>query len=151
CALPIFILIVPEFSREHYPSRLYHYGNIRSAERTPVDSAQWTYATIEAIFDEVRERAGSNRTTYHIYGHSAGAQFVHRMLWMMPGARIDQAVAANAGWYTLPNERSNWSNGLGGTAAETPPAERIRAATARKVTILLGTADTSTTARDLPK
>jgi len=145
-----FILIVPEFSKEAYSSALYHYGNIR-VDRAPVDSAQWTYVTVEKIFDEVRARTGSNRTTYHIYGHSAGAQFVHRMLWMMPGARIDQAVAANAGWYTLPDGKVNWPNGIGGTAAQTSADDRIRAATSRRVTILLGTADTSTTASDLPK
>ena len=40
---------------------------------------------------------------YDIYGHSAGAQFVHRYLLMSDNPSVNRAVAANAGWYTFLN------------------------------------------------
>lgn len=145
-----FLLVVPEFSREHYPSsRHYHQGNIMEASGEPVDSARWSFVTVEAIFDEVRERSGSTRSRYSIYGHSAGSQFVHRMLLLMPEARIEEAFAANAGWYTFPTGEEEWPYGLGGVVTEEELRVRLRSALARRVTVLLGEADTVTNHRDL--
>lgn len=145
-----FLLIVPEFSSEQYPSsRHYHQGNIRESSGAAIDSTFWSFTTLEAIFDEVRERTGTNRTTYNIYGHSAGSQFVHRFLQMMPGARIAEAVAANAGWYTLPDGEEAWPYGLGGVSTEAQFDIRLRNALGTKVTVLLGERDTNTEDADL--
>ena len=40
---------------------------------------------------------------YDIWGHSAGAQLVHRLLTFKPDYKIKYAITANAGWYTLPD------------------------------------------------
>ena len=36
-----------------------------------------------------------------MFGHSAGAQILHRMVLFAPGSRADRIVAANSGFYTL--------------------------------------------------
>ena len=53
-------------------------------------------AAIEPLFDHARARFGMEADAYSIYGHSAGAQFVHRFLFHVPDARVARAVAANA-------------------------------------------------------
>src|SRR5271155_4121645 len=40
--------------------------------------------------------------TYYLYGHSAGGQFAHRLVLFMPNARYQRVVAANPGYYTMP-------------------------------------------------
>lgn len=61
------------------------------------------YFEIERLFDGVRALLGSSVCRYRIWGHSAGAQFVHRLLTFLPEARVASAVAANAGFYTMPS------------------------------------------------
>ena len=94
-----FILVVPEFSRRHYPEdNDYTFAGVAQKNRE-----QWGFMSIERLFDEIRDRDGLTAEKYTIYGHSAGGQFVHRMvLFMGSTARFDNAIAANSGWYSLP-------------------------------------------------
>ncbi len=63
---------------------------------------KYLYSEIEHLFEAVRQELGSSRCTYGIWGHSAGGQFVHRLVTFRPDARVDSAVAVNSGFYTLP-------------------------------------------------
>jgi poly(3-hydroxybutyrate) depolymerase len=145
-----FLLIAPEFSTKNYPgSAAYHHGNLVDRRGNAVDSARWTFTTVERIFDEVQRRTGSEQPMYRIYGHSAGSQFVHRMLLLMPGARVERAVVANAGWYTLPTGEEEYPYGLGAQLESPEWRVRLRAAFARDVSVLVGTADTAAADPDL--
>lgn len=95
------LLLCPRFSRRHYSRHAYHLGNV-VAESEALPPERWTFEVIEDLFDKIRAATGSTREHYDIYGHSAGAQFVHRLVLFCPHVRIGTAVAANAGWYTLP-------------------------------------------------
>jgi len=134
------LLLAPEFSAAQFPGRRgYNLGNVASKDgpvRVPKDNA---FAVIERIFDDASKRAGLATRRYRIYGHSAGAQFVHRMVLFQPQARIEIAVAANAGWYTMPDFAVDFPYGLKG-AAVTP--ENLRLAFAKKLVIALGDNDT---------
>src|SRR3546814_13949249 len=79
---------------------------MRDADRRPLERRFWTYRAVEAVYEAARAAAVPLATGYRLYGHSAGAQFVHRMVSFMPEARIEAAVAANAGCYTMPVPRS---------------------------------------------
>ena len=57
---------------------------------------------VEHLFDYVREKSGATQDTYLLDGHSAGAQFVQRLVTFLPEARYSRAVAANAGVYVMP-------------------------------------------------
>ena len=135
-----FIAVVPQFGRDDFPgSRGYNTGYFAEADGTPRPRARWSFAAIEPLFDDVRQRFGTAVTGYGIYGHSAGAQFVHRFVLFMPEARIEQAIAANAGWYTMPDMTTGFPYGLG----DAPVDEgALAAALGKPVTVLLGTADT---------
>lgn len=142
-----FIVIVPEFDAARFPGSLgYNTGFFTEADGTPRPRETWSFAAIEPLFDDVRQRFGTQVPRYTIYGHSAGAQFVHRYVMFMPEARIALAIAANAGWYTMPDPAQAFPYGLGDTSLD---AQTLKAALGKPLLILLGTADTDTTDPDL--
>jgi poly(3-hydroxybutyrate) depolymerase len=144
-----FIVVVPQFSREDFPgSRGYNTGYFSEEDGTPRPRALWSFAAIEPLFDDVRRRFGTSDARYDIYGHSAGAQFVHRYVLFMPEARIDTAIAANAGWYTMPDRGIAFPYGLGETPVD---AAGLTQALGKPLTVLLGTADTDRGDPDLRK
>jgi poly(3-hydroxybutyrate) depolymerase len=142
-----FVLLVPEFSRDEFPGDWnYNLGNMTTADGTRNPEAQWAYAAVEDIFDLVRRANGFARPRYDIYGHSAGGQFVHRLVLFKPDARYRVAVAANAGWYTMPDFGVAYPYGLG--ASGMAPA-RLAPAFARKLVVLLGDQDIDPAHRSL--
>jgi hypothetical protein len=97
------LLLAPEFSACHYPgTRAYTLGNLHRKAPHAGGQPFLNYRKIEHIFDAARARLRLNANAYMIYGHSAGAQFVHRLLLFVPDARVSLAICANAGWYTMP-------------------------------------------------
>jgi len=92
-----FLLLVPEFSEQAFPKETYQFGGVANP-----DHKQWTFTVIEDLFDLMCEKEGLRTQKYIIFGHSAGAQFVHRLMLFMPSPRVETAIAANAGNYTLP-------------------------------------------------
>jgi poly(3-hydroxybutyrate) depolymerase len=144
-----FIAVVPQFASSDFPGSLgYNTGYFTEADGAPRPRSRWSFAAIEPLFDDVRQRFGTQVERYSIYGHSAGAQFVHRYVLFMPEARIEQAIAANAGWYTMPDAEIAFPYGLGATPIG---AEGLRAALGKPLTVLLGTADTDRADPDLRK
>ena len=134
-----FILVVPAFDEERFPgARSYNLGNVFDESGKPVPREQRSFAALEPLFDTVRQMTGTQVTTYDLYGHSAGAQFVHRYLMYVPDARVDRAIAANAGWYTMPMRDVAFPYGLAGAGVD---EAALRRALQRPMTILLGTAD----------
>jgi poly(3-hydroxybutyrate) depolymerase len=136
-----FLLVLPEFSTGDFPgANGYSLGNVRDAQGRPQPRSSWSFEAIEAIFDDLRHRFGMTAEGYAIYGHAAGAQFVHRFLLHVPEARVTRAVAANAGWYTMPDFAVDWPYGLRGSAVG---EEQLRHALQAPLTILLGAENTS--------
>jgi len=144
-----FIAVVPQFGAADFPgSNGYNTGYFAEADGTPRPRDLWSFAAIEPLFDDVRERFSTGATRYSIYGHSAGAQFVHRFVLFMPEARIDRAIAANAGWYTMPDPATAFPYGLGAAPVD---EQALTATLGKRMTVLLGTADTDRDDPDLRK
>lgn len=136
-----FLLVVPEMSQAQFPGVAgYNFGNMVDREggaaRPP---ERWAWRAIEAVFDAVRLGTGSRRNGYALFGHSAGAQFVHRLVTYAENPRVEMAFAANAGWYTLPVFSEPFPYGLKGSPATD---ERVKANFAKPLVILLGDRDT---------
>ncbi len=128
------LLLAPEFSEKYYPgSKGFAQGNIS------LPKEKWTFSVIEHLFDHILETTGNTNGNYDIYGHSAGGQFVHRMVLFMPDARINRAVAANAGWYTLPYFSEKFPYGLKKTQVNDAS---LRLSFSINLVILLGDKDT---------
>ena len=135
-----FIAIVPEFSRRSFPtSREYNLGHIAERSATSLrNRAEWSFAAIEPLFDDVVTRLGGRQVGYTLYGHSAGSQFVHRFVLTQRDTRATRFLAANAGWYTLPTFALDYPFGLNGTDLGTADLER---ALGSDVVLLLGDRD----------
>ncbi len=130
------LIIAPEFTQREWPrAAKYNLGDV--AENA--DREKWTFSAIEHIFDEMRD----GQTDYKIFGHSAGGQFVHRMLLFRPDSRASVYMAANPGWYTMPEWRSDkavasFPFSLAGT--KVGEAE-VRRALSKRLVLLLGEND----------
>lgn len=139
------LILVPEFSKADFPkSWTYNLGNLARPFKTgkPVHfrpRKDWTYPIIDRIFDRVRAALSTRQTRFVLYGHSAGGQFVHRYLTFTGGAKVAFAIAANVGWYTLPDYDVPFPYGLGGTDL---PQSRMAEAFAKELVVLLGERDT---------
>jgi poly(3-hydroxybutyrate) depolymerase len=141
-----FLLICPEFSERDYPTRAYQQGNVIDESGHPLPKEKWTYCTIEQLFDFVKGVTYSSSAIYYIYGHSAGAQFVHRLVLLLPKARYARAIAANPGWYTMPNFSDRFPYGLSRTTATKTD---LTASLGRDFLLLLGEEDTKTNSENL--
>lgn len=140
------IVLAPEFDERRFPTRLFQFGGMQGRDRSA-----WTFSVIEELFAKVQEEEGLQTSSYMLFGHSAGAQFVHRFVLMMEQAHYSVAVAANAGSYTLPV--------YAGAGAEFSfpwsldeqhvPMAQLRAELARHLIIMLGEKDVATDARNL--
>jgi len=130
-----FLLVCPEFSNEKFPrSAWYNFGGLRQTD----DPRLRAFAVPDRVFDDVRRRFGATAARYSLYGHSAGAQFVHRFALLAPSAAVDQAIAANAGWYTLPVFDQPFPYGLQGTLVND---DQVAAFLRRPLVLQLGDAD----------
>lgn len=138
-----FMIFCPEFTKELFPSdsdsdNQYNLGRmITSGVLNPKD--EWTFSIVNPIFDRIKLATGNTSESFYMFGHSAGSQFVHRSLTFMPEIKAEIAVAANAGWYTMPDTTVIYPYGLKDSYIE---SENIPLLLERKVIVLLGTADT---------
>ncbi len=143
-----FIVVVPHFPFEDFrSSHQYNLGHVfdeNTGKMRPVEN--WTFAAIEPLFDDVISRSSSEQTQYTLYGHSAGSQFVHRFLYYMPDARVKTYLAANAGWYTMPDFDTEYPYGLQDAAID---EDGLKAAFGKELVLLLGREDTDFTDPDL--
>lgn len=130
------LIVAPEFSAKHWPrAAAYNLGDMAAQ----ADREKWTYSAIEHLFDEVRD--GHNG--YAIFGHSAGGQFVQRMALFRPDHRASVMVAANPGWYAMPEWRKDkGSDPFPYSLVESPAGEaELRRALQRRFVLLLGEKD----------
>jgi len=133
------ILVAPEFLKDRWPkSAGYQLGDVGEQK----DREKWSYAAVEHIFDEIRD----GQKDYMIFGHSAGAQFVQRMMFLVPNNRASTIVLGNAGWYLMPEWRKDkgavsYPHSLVDSPVPVGEAE-LRQALAKRVIVLVGENDT---------
>jgi hypothetical protein len=135
------LLLTPHFDNEGFPDdQHYVLGNVVDREtRVNNPRADWTFPLADRIFETARELSGSAQSGFYHFGHSAGGQFVHRYLTFMDGAKVIRAVAANPGWYTLPDFDIDFPYGLNNSPAG---EEALPSLFAAALTILVGEEDT---------
>ena len=92
------------------------------------------------LLGDARTRFGIKADKYDIFGHSAGGQFVHRFVLYYPENRVRLAIAANPGFYTLPDAEAVFPHGTK-NSPHLVTAEMIKDWVRRDLVILRGTAD----------
>lgn len=133
------LLLVLEFSKDEYPGvSSYNQGNILDEHGTINPQEAWTFNMVEALFKAVVQDTKSDAVDYALFGHSAGGQFVHRFMEFSPDSHVRIAVAANAGWYTMPDQDIEFPYGLKNSPLS---SKEMREAFARPLVIMLGADD----------
>jgi len=138
-----------EFPEASFPEHLwYHFGNLHDKDGAPNRREEWTFGIDERLFHLLRTQGVTTRQRYGLFGHSAGGQFVHRMVSFGFRDRVAVAVSANAGTYAMPDLSTPRPFGLGQTDVDT---DALRSLLGFRITVMAGTADVSTTGRFFPK
>lgn len=133
------LIVTPEFNSDDFPgARGYNLGGMFDEDGNQTEERYWGYSIIEPIFDEVVERVNGEQQSYDIFGHSAGAQFTHRLFLFKEDLRANHVISANAGWYTTPDFQMDFPYGMKDTAID---EERLRERFASKLLIQLGEED----------
>lgn len=152
-----YIIIAPEFDKNHYSIADHEYGNLIDIDYdyssqdiyTPnmiygqniKSESDWIYSNIDEIYLEfIREYEIENKG-YIIFGHSSGSQFAHRFLMLGNSKYCEKYICANAGLYTFFDTSKNYPYGIKNL---TEFKERIDSSLKKKVYILAGEEDIKT-------
>jgi len=147
-AADLFVISV-EFPEDQFPEYLwYHFGNLHNEAGNANPRALWTFGIVERLFDQLRVQGITGQQRYGQFGHSAGGQFVHRMLSFGYRDRVALAITANAGTYAMPDLDIPWPFGLGETEVDD---RSLAGLLGFPITVMAGTADTKTTGKFFPK
>jgi hypothetical protein len=140
-----FMVFAPEFTSQNYPGLGDNYlmGNIFDDGDNPSPSTfnsadEWTFSVIDPIFDQIKEDINGSQQAYNAWGHSGGAQFLHRFVLYMPDSQLDVAVCSNAGWYTVPENSVSFPYGLQNGQL---PSNDLISAFSKKLIVHLGQDD----------
>jgi predicted esterase len=135
------LIVAPEFENKFskYTTNDYQEGNLFTFFGTKNPKSEWAYTVVENIFDHIKSVNSITNEQYDIFGHSAGGQFVHRMVMLMPESRIGTAISANSGFYSLPNEKLEFPYGIQNTGIDLKP--ELKKAYKKRLIILLGELD----------
>lgn len=143
------LVIAVEFSEACFPEYLwYHFGNLHDEDGKPNPREQWTYGVDERLFATLQAQGVTRRRSYGVFGHSAGGQFVHRMLSFGYREHVAVAISANAGTYAMPDLDTPWPFGLGEVGLD---RAALQALLAFRITVMAGTRDVETTGRFFPR
>jgi len=101
---------------------------------------EWLFGDFDRAFSILAAAVGSSQTGYDIFGHSAGGQILHRLALFRPRSRARHIIAANSGFYTLPDLDTPLLFGLRGSGVD---AASLAQSFACRLTLLLGGEDDS--------
>lgn len=156
------LILSPKYEESSYPFEDYHLGGVvddinlmeviefidgsnkvflneDKLEYSLEESAsEWLFHDFDRIFEAVVESLQSLETRYDIFGHSAGGQILHRMALLSSSKKVDRIVAANAGFYTLPDVDARYPFGINGLNLTN---EHMATAFSRPLIVLAGELD----------
>ena len=135
------LVVVPEFSEKNFSEVWgFNYGNVMSPESEPIEKKLHAFSSISPLANEAIEKFKLKSNNWGIYGHGAGAHFVHRYVLHQPEANHTLAIAANLGWYLSMTDQQ-WPFGLTNSGIEDA---QLKQAFSKYFLLMLGKADTST-------
>ncbi|WP_459616632.1 alpha/beta hydrolase family protein [Bordetella sp. 2513F-2] len=142
------LIVAPTFSNEIWPGvESYNNGRVYTPAGNPRHVDGWTYALPARVLADIRKAEISDCSRVHLFGHSAGGQFVHRLMSSQPHDPYHAVTAGNPGWYTLPTFDHKFPEGLDGVGLT---EEHLVKLLAYPMTILAGDQDIATNDPHLP-
>ncbi len=135
------LVVVPEFSEENFPEVWgFNYGNIKTKNLKPITKDLHAFSAIEPLATNALKKFKIKSKSWGIYGHGAGAHFVHRLVLHHPELSSTLAIAANLGWYLSMTDQE-WPFGLTNSNIDDI---KLKKAFSKYFLLMLGRADTST-------
>ncbi len=120
------LIVAVTFPNESWPgSRTYNDGHVLEEDGAVRPRETWSNAIPGRVFRLLQAAGVTSRTRAFLWGHSAGAQFVHRLLGLQGHAVFEAVGAGNAGWYTLPTLDRPYPEGLGGIGLDDAAVVRL--------------------------
>ncbi|MDQ8032891.1 MAG: alpha/beta hydrolase [Bordetella sp.] len=142
------LIVALTFSDEIWPGvESYNNGRVFTPSGNPRHIDGWTYALVARVLADLRASEVSLAKPVYLFGHSAGGQFVHRLMSSQSHEPFAAVTAGNPGWYTLPTLDLRYPEGMGGVGLTDAHVERLLA---YPMTILAGDQDTATDDPNLP-
>lgn len=156
------LILSPMYAEQEYPFEDYHMGGVlekmnieNSIERiagtniiqleesklsiTPKNKPQeWLFKDFDRIFDIAVKSTKTNQVVYDIFGHSAGGQILHRFALFYPRSKADRILAANAGFYTMPDFSLSLPFGIKNTSVT---ADELSTSFKKKLVLFVGELD----------
>ena len=158
------LIVAPTFSDADWPGlHSYNNGRVRDQDTlldAPPEASQseatgpvrpvsdWTYAILARIWADLNASGVVQRPRAHLFGHSAGGQFVHRLMSSQSHDAFEAVISSNSGWYTLPDLELPFPEGMRIDGLDQSNLIRLLA---YPLTLLLGRCDNDTDAPNLPK
>lgn len=135
------LVIVPEFNEIDFPEVWgFNYGNVKNQNFEQIPEDLHAFAAIEPLVSKALQRFKLKSNHWGIYGHGAGAHFVHRYVLHRPEATHRLAIAANLGWYLSMTDQ-DWPFGLNNSDIDN---KKLKKAFSKYFLLMLGRADIST-------
>ena len=139
-----YVVASPEFNTTNWSSDQYILGNMftgsnGSGSLNP--KANWSFNLVEQIHRELFSECSLTDSTYQLWGHSGGGQFVHRLAFFLPDNLITRYIAGNAGWYTCPDLTVAFPWGAKNSLLNLAQSDML-AFSKRNLVVMRGTADT---------
>lgn len=130
------LILAPTYTEQDYP-RFWNYnlaGMLKdvkiNAEQTEMESftrsqnpEAWIFGDYDRIFEVVKRSLHLTRNRYDMFGHSAGGQVLHRLALFRPGSKANRILAANSGWYTVPDLQEDFPTGLRNSVLAVEPLD----------------------------
>jgi len=108
------------------------------------DKQTWIFDDFDRVFDLVVNATDSEQSTYDIFGHSAGGQILHRFALFYPENKANHIIAANSGFYTMPDTSTSLPFGL---KESSTTQKDLKASFKNKLIIYLGAQDNESETR----
>lgn len=109
------LIVAPTFAADLFPDpENYNNGKVLAADGSVTAREHWLYVIPSRVLQALRKHGVTQRKTAHLFGHSAGGQFAHRLVATQGAQDWEQVSVGNPGWYTLPTLDRPFPEGLGG-------------------------------------
>ena len=97
------LIVATTFGNEAFPQpESYNNGRVLAFDGKVYPREDWVYAIPPRVVDALRAGGVTRRAQVRLFGHSAGGQYVHRLMATQDHSLYEAVTAGNPGWYTLP-------------------------------------------------
>ncbi len=134
------LIVCPEFDLARFTNTAYNRGGIVKADGSYARESEWTYSLLPGMITAVKQSCSSPNSPVKLVGHSAGGQFLARLVPFMR-LPVDRIVISNPSSWVFPSTEQKFPYGLGDTPDWLRKDELLKSYVEQPITIFLGGSD----------